>query len=62
MIGRAVDLQRGDTLVTSDGTEWALADVELVREGVRLHVDGLPFPWLYGIAELVCFMRVAVTG
>lgn len=62
MIGRAMELQRGDVLITSDGTEWRLAAVELVRNGVRLHVADFPFPWLYAHGELVCFNRVAVTS
>lgn len=62
MIGQAMELQRGDVLVTSDGTEWRLAAVEVIRSGVRLHISGFPFPWLYGHNELVCYKRPELIG
>lgn len=57
MIGRAADLRAGDTLVTPDGTEWTIDRLEVVADGIRLHIAELPFPWLFGSAELVAFVR-----
>lgn len=62
MIGRAQDLQRGDVLITHDGTKWDITNVELAREGVRLTIDGIPFVWLYGRVEMVCFQRPRLDG
>lgn len=57
MIGRAQELQRGDVLITKDGTRWNIAGVDIMREGVRLTIEGIPFVWLYGHVETVCFTR-----
>lgn len=57
MIGRAQELERGDVLITSDGTQWHITGVEQIREGVRLTIEGMPFVWLYGHVETVCFTR-----
>lgn len=57
VIGRAQELQRGDVLITSDGTQWKITGVELARQGMRLSIEGMPFVWLYGHLETVCFTR-----
>lgn len=44
-------------MVTSDGTQWKITGVELAREGMRLTIEGMPFVWLYGHRETVCFTR-----
>lgn len=55
MIGRAGDLHDGDVLVTSDGTRWPIESVERTRQGIRLRVENMPFPWLFGTNEVVAF-------
>jgi hypothetical protein len=57
MIGPAQDLRRGDILITTDGSQWTLSNVEIVREGVRVYLTDMPFPWLFARKEIVCYQR-----
>lgn len=56
-LGIAYQLEPGDVLVTANQVTWLVADVQRSDHQVVVYTADLPFPWLFGRAEVVSYVQ-----